>query len=85
MNYIIIEANPREGYHFSQWSDGNKDNPRTINLTDHTCLIAEFVEGADKITNIQQENTILAKVLRNGQLFILRDGKTYTVQGQEVK
>ncbi len=25
------------------------------------------------------------KVLRNGQIFILRDGKTYTIQGQEVR
>ena len=25
------------------------------------------------------------KLLRNGQLYILRDGKTYTVTGQEVK
>jgi len=24
------------------------------------------------------------KVLRNGQVFILRDGKTYTVTGEEV-
>lgn len=25
------------------------------------------------------------KIFRNGQIFILRDGKTYTVQGQEVR
>lgn len=27
----------------------------------------------------------VTKIIRNGQLFILRDGKTYTVQGQEVR
>lgn len=31
------------------------------------------------------DQTYEAKFIRNGQLYILRDGKTYTVQGQEVK
>lgn len=30
-------------------------------------------------------NTIPVKIFRNGQLFILRDGRTYTIHGQEVK
>ncbi len=36
------EAVPNSGYHFTQWSDGNKDNPRTITLTQDTSLTAEF-------------------------------------------
>ena len=36
------EAVPNSGYHFTQWSDGNKDNPRTIILTQDTSLTAEF-------------------------------------------
>ena len=38
--------------------------------------------AVDDITTNAQPTT---KILRDGQLFILRDGKTYTVQGQEVR
>ena len=35
--------------------------------------------------NSQEPKAKSQKILRNGQIFILRDGKTYTVTGQEVK
>ena len=38
----IISAVENLGYAFTQWSDGNTDNPRTIKLTQDTTLIAEF-------------------------------------------
>ena len=37
------------------------------------------------IDNISTVSASAAKLLRDGQLLILRDGKTYTVTGQEVK
>ena len=37
-----ISAIPNEGYRFVSWSDGNTDNPRSIDLTQDTALIAEF-------------------------------------------
>ena len=37
-----ISATANQGYHFLQWSDGVKDNPRTIVLTQDTVLTAEF-------------------------------------------
>lgn len=40
---------------------------------------------ATLIESVQPTQSSATKVLRNGQLFILRDGKTYTVQGQEVR
>ena len=43
------EAIPKYGYHFSQWSDGNKDNPRTIILTQDSILIAEFEKNSYSI------------------------------------
>lgn len=36
------------------------------------------------LSNIEQMSQ-LTKIIEDGQLFILRDGKTYTVQGQEVR
>ena len=39
---VVITAVPNNGYHFTQWSDGLKDNPRTIELTQDTTFTAEF-------------------------------------------
>ena len=41
---IEISAHPNWGYHFTQWSDGNTDNPRTIVLTRDTTFTAEFAQ-----------------------------------------
>ena len=38
----IISATANYGYHFTQWSDGNTDNPRTFTLTQDTAFAAEF-------------------------------------------
>ncbi|MBR5643156.1 MAG: hypothetical protein IKW77_03105 [Salinivirgaceae bacterium] len=41
---VTITATPNSGYYFSQWSDGNTDNPRTITIgTSNVTLSAEFV------------------------------------------
>ena len=39
---LQLTATPDYGYHFSQWSDGNTDNPRAIELTCDTTFTAEF-------------------------------------------
>ena len=39
---LQISAIANYGYRFTSWSDGNTDNPRTIQLTQDTALIAEF-------------------------------------------
>ena len=39
-----ISATAEYGYHFTQWSDGNTDNPRTIILTCDTTFTAEFAQ-----------------------------------------
>ncbi|MBO5619905.1 MAG: leucine-rich repeat protein [Paludibacteraceae bacterium] len=40
--FVTCTAMPDYGYHFTQWSDGLKDNPRTIVLTQDTTFTAEF-------------------------------------------
>ena len=37
-----ISAIANYGYHFVRWSDGNTDNPRSLELTQDTVLTAEF-------------------------------------------
>ena len=39
-----ISATPNVGYHFVQWSDGNTDAIRTLELTQDTILTAEFAQ-----------------------------------------
>ena len=39
---LSLHAEPNYGYQFAQWSDGNKDNPRVIELTQDTTFAAEF-------------------------------------------
>ena len=42
LDSVSLTAEPNYGYHFTQWSDGVTDNPRTIELTQDTTFIAEF-------------------------------------------
>ena len=50
-----ISATPNFGYHFVQWSDRNTDNPRTLELTQDTILIAEFAPNTYTITTVSSD------------------------------
>ena len=39
---VTIIATPNKDYRFTQWSDGNTDNPRTLTLTQDLTLEAQF-------------------------------------------
>ena len=40
---IVLHAHPIAGYTFSQWSDGNTDNPRIVTIASDVSYMAEFV------------------------------------------
>lgn len=83
---VMIYAHPAAGFEFSQWSDGNKDNPRFLTMTAEVNLIAQF--AVKTTTDVSSANVSAApahKILRNGQVYIERNGKIYTVTGAEVK
>ena len=40
-----LTATPNTCYDFSQWSDGNTDNPRTITVTGNATYTAEFIKS----------------------------------------
>ncbi len=44
LDTVILQAQPNFGYLFTQWSDGNTDNPRTFVLTQDTIFTAEFAQ-----------------------------------------
>lgn len=42
---MVLVAHPRDGYIFSQWSDGNTENPRIITITSNVAYLAQFVKS----------------------------------------
>ena len=59
----IIAATPNDGYTFMRWSDGNTDNPRTIQVTSDTTLTAEFdVDTRFLVTFVDWDRTVLSSV-----------------------
>ena len=84
--HVTAVATPDEGYRFVSWSDGNTDNPRFITMTGEVNLTAQFVVKIT--TNVSGANVSAApahKILRDGQVYIERNGKIYTVTGAEVR
>lgn len=56
----------------------------------NTVLFSKTIDFAlpgalQSTNNVQTDADKLIKVIRDGQLLILREGKVYSVQGQEVK
>ncbi len=44
LDQVSLTVYPNVGYHFTQWADGNTDNPRTVVLTCDTTFTAEFAQ-----------------------------------------
>ena len=51
---VEISATPAEHHHFTQWNDGNTDNPRTITVTGDATYTAEF--AIDRFTITVESN-----------------------------
>jgi len=47
LDEVTVSATANYGYHFSQWSDGNTDNPRSFVLTQDTTFEAQFAMNYD--------------------------------------
>ena len=80
---IDLTAIPDEGYVFDQWSDGVKDNPRTITVTgdaEYTALFTSTV-GFENIYTSEP----VQKVILDQKVYILRGEKVYNAQGALVK
>ena len=81
---VTLTATANSGYEFSKWSNGVTYNPYLFTATEDLTLEAQFVP-ATAVENISADgDTAVRKVFRNGQVLILRGGKTYTTTGVEV-
>jgi len=50
-SYVWIYPIPMPGYVFSHWSDGSHDNPKFIEVTSDTAIVAYFVPISDYCSN----------------------------------
>ncbi len=87
---LTITAEPAEGYEFVQWSDGEMANPYLLIVENGKNIsITAVFKDSSKNTGIEEitddELQMTNKVIRNGLLFIERNGKTYNAQGQIAK
>ena len=84
---VTLTAIPNEGYQFVRWSNEVEDNPYTFVISDNVKLSAEFetvIHSSVENTHSPSPTSSCQKIFRNGQLLILRDGKTYNVMGQGI-
>ncbi|MBQ7258970.1 MAG: InlB B-repeat-containing protein, partial [Paludibacteraceae bacterium] len=84
---LTITAQPAEGYEFVQWSDGHETNPYLLTVEDgkNINITAMFCEKGQGIENIQVEGDQPQKIMMDGILYIVREGKIYNAQGANVK
>ena len=89
---ITLTATPKDGYKFMNWTvnvgeDENTEtaNPLTITVTADMTITANFVKNVSTaIDDINADGVVVEKVIRNGQVLIIRDGKTYNVIGKMI-
>ncbi len=81
---VTLTAIANKGYEFAQWSNGVTDNPYLLTATEDLTLEAQFI-STTAVENVPTDGTTPQKILRDGQVYILRNGKTYTTTGVEVK
>jgi hypothetical protein len=78
----LTELLPETNYYFAVKAY-NSDDQKVAeeNGSFATTVVPTYVEN----THTQSPMTDCQKIIRNGQLLILRDGKTYTIMGAELK
>lgn len=74
---MVLYAHPNTGYNFTQWSDGNTDNPRILEVTSDATYKAEFVPISD--THVIHNVTIYAGNCSKPTTQDIIEGETLTI------
>ena len=84
---VKLKAEPNDGYEFDYWEDG-KDNissdEYSVKMTKKKTVYANFKKKTQGLNDIDTSKRAV-KMLINGEIYILRGDKIYTVQGQIVQ
>ena len=84
---VRLAAEPATGYVFDYYQDGNDDietEEYNVKMTKKRSITVYFKKDTRDLDNIDA-STRATKILINGEIYILRGDKIYTVQGQLVK
>ncbi len=82
---VSLMAVANDGAEFVTWTNGVVENPYIFKAVENMAIQAIFKTIPSGVDDVQVDENTTTKILQNGQLFIIRDGKTYTVMGQELK
>ena len=93
---VTITAKENEGYKFVRWQElldeyADRDpeivteNPYIFSASSSITYVAYFESAEQGIESIQHSAFSAQKVLEEGNLYIIRDGKVYNVTGNRVK
>ena len=74
MDKVTLTATPKHGYHFTKWSDGNTDNPRSFTITQDTTFTAEFAQSfsgqcGDKLYWVYDQATQTISITGSGNMY----------------
>ena len=62
---ICLAAIANEGYHFTQWNDGNTDNPRMVTVNADATFTAQFAANT-YVVNVNSSNTAMGSAMGGG-------------------
>ena len=92
---VTLKATPKEGYIFKGWTQGSEDGEEVSKDATYEVVAkgsanknkyyAHFKKQEEAVDNVNAEYAPAQKVVINGNLYILRDGKMYNVTGALVK
>ena len=80
---IYLTATPDEHYLFDHWT--NYDPETGLEVVADVTVTAHFVADPTGMGQVSGSQAADGKFIKNGQLYILRDGKVYNVQGLEIR
>lgn len=73
---VQLTAIPNEGYHFTQWNDGNTENPRTITVNADATYTAQFAANT-YVVNVGSSNSSMGSATGGG---IFSYGQQITIE-----
>jgi len=80
---LHLTATPDEGYLFKEWQ--NYDPEKGLTVTADVTVTAVFEEESQGLDQVPSDQGPRTKVLIDGQLYLMYEGRMYDVQGKEVK
>ena len=85
---VTILTEPISGYIFLNYEEAGKeydDAEYTVKMTKGHTVFAYLKKKSQDLENVEGAEAGTQKILRNGQIYILRGDKLFTITGQEVK